>query len=326
MNDLMIGVIGAGGIARKHLDALKAVGGARITAVVDLDADRARWLTDETTAEFVSQPDQLIGKVDAVMVLTPPRARLDPVRVLVDAGMPIFCEKPLAATVPDAERLAEIVENGPGSPFMMGFMRRWHPPHAAVRAVLESGALGDVVQVLRQRIGRIDLPRGNWRSSPGQLCGITMESASHDLDLLRWLFGGIERATGEVVESRPDLPGFDESMVATLRFESGLSGALQVSWQSRLARNSLVVVGTEGTLALDGPTMWSSRTLTVVTTEGETVSESSTSDADDDGYTGQMAAFLALVRGEEVEHPGVHDGLATVRLSQAVLDHSAVAG
>lgn len=322
MNDLTIGIIGAGGIARKHLDALTTVGGARITAVVDLDADRARWITDETSAAFFTRPEQLIGDVDAVMVLTPPRARLEAVRVLVDAGMPIFCEKPLAATVPDAERLAEIVDNGPGAPFMMGFMRRWHPPHAEVRRVLESGSLGDVVQVLRQRIGRIDLPHGNWRSSPGQLCGITMESASHDLDLLRWLFGGIARATGEVVESRPDLPGFDESMVATLRFESGLTGALQVSWQSRLARNSLVVVGTEGSLALDGPGMWSSRTLSVTTAEGTTVSEFEPNDADDDGYTGQMAAFLALVRGDDVEHPGVHDGLATVRLSQSVLDHS----
>ncbi|UYN83457.1 MAG: Gfo/Idh/MocA family oxidoreductase [Microcella sp.] len=322
---MTFGVIGAGGIARKHLDAISAVGGARVTAVVDLDADRARWLTEATSAEFVSRPELLIGRVDAVLILTPPRARLDPVRTLVDAGMPIFCEKPLAATVADAELLAEIVESGPGAPFMMGFMRRWHPPHSAVRAVIESGALGEVVQVLRQRIGRIDLPQGNWRSSPGQLCGITMESASHDFDLLRWLFGDIARAAGEVVESRPELPGFDESMAATLRFETGLSGALQVSWQSRLARNSLTVVGTEGSLALDGPGMWSSRTLTVVTAEGETVREFSESDAIDDGYTGQMAAFLALVRGEHVEHPGVRDGLATVRLSQSVLDHSAAA-
>ncbi len=322
MTDIRIGIVGAGGIAKKHLEALRTVGGARISAVVDRSAEHAAWLTDETGARYCAGVDDLIEHVDAVMVLTPPRARIDPISALIAAGVPIFCEKPLAATVDDAERIAEIVESGPRAPFMMGFMRRWHPPHAALREVLASGELGTLVQVVRQRIGRIDLPEGNWRRSPGQLCGVTMESASHDIDLLRWLHGDIVAASGEVVQSRPELPGFDETMAATVRFASGLTGSLQVSWQSRLARNAIGIIGTEGAAILEGPGLWSSRTLTVATAEGERSHEFRAHERDDDGYVGQARAFLELARGGEPEHPSIADGLATVRVSQAILDSS----
>ncbi|GAA1996807.1 Gfo/Idh/MocA family protein [Microbacterium ulmi] len=319
---LRIGFVGGGGIAHRHADALARTGSAVVTDVVDLDESRVRWLTSEG-ASFRRRPEELVGAVDAVYVLTPPRVRRDTIAVLAGAGIPIFSEKPLAATLEDAAAIAEVVRESP-VPFMTGFMRRWHTPNRVFRDLVRSGAIGEPVQFFRQRIGRLDVPAGDWRTTPAQLCGVTVESASHDIDLLRWIGGDIVAATGHVDETRPDLPGFDETMGATLRFASGASAVLQVSWQSRVERNVLGVIGTLGTAVLEGSGLWTSSTLTVATADGTTTRAFSPDEADEDGYGGQAEGFVRLVRGEQVDHADAEDGLATVEISTRILRSSAV--
>lgn len=318
---LRIGFVGSGGIAHRHAEALARTGSAVVTDVVDLDESRAGWLTSQG-ARFHRSPDGLVGRVDAAYVMTPPRVRRDAIRTLAQAGIPIFCEKPLAATLEGAVEIARIVREHPVT-FMAGFMRRWHTPNRAFRDLVRSGAVGEPVQLFRQRIGRLDVPAGDWRTTPGQLCGVTVESASHDIDLLRWVAGDIVAASGHVSETRAELPGFDETMGATLRFASGASGVLQVSWQSRVARNALGVIGTLGTAVLEGPGLWTSATLTVATADGTSTRTFAAADAEDDGYLGQAEGFVRLVRGEDVEHADAEDGLATVEVSTRILRASA---
>lgn len=318
MADLRIGIVGAGGIARRHVQELAGLDGVRVTAVVDLDPVRARALAEQAGATVYARPAEAIPHIDAAYVLTPPRARLEIVTELAAAGLPVFCEKPLAATVEAAERLTEVVDAA-GIPFFVGFMRRWHPANVRLRALLASGAIGEPVQFFRRRVGRLDLAPGDWRTDTGQLCGVTVESASHDLDLLRWLAGDIADASGVVSETRPDLPGYDESMAATLRFASGATGVLQVSWRSGFARNELSVIGTEGTVVVTGVGMWTSREWRLERKGVETAETLPDEVADDDGYGAQAAAFVALARGATVDHPGVEDGLATVVASHRIL-------
>ncbi len=323
MADLRIGIIGAGGIARRHVQELGALDGVRVTAVVDLDPARARRLAAVAGARVAGGLADALSDIDAAYVLTPPRARIPIVAALAAAGVPVFCEKPLAASVDDAEALAEAV-TAAGTPFMVGFMRRWHPANLRLRDLLRSGAIGEPVQFFRRRVGRLDLPPGDWRTDAAQLCGVTVESASHDLDLLRWLAGDIADATGVVSETRPDLPGYDESMAATLRFAGGATGVLQVSWRSGFARNELSVIGTEGTVVVTGDGMWTSRKFRVERGGEETIETLPDEIADDEGYRAQASAFVALARGEAVDHPGVEDGLATVVASHRILASAAI--
>ena len=318
MSDLRIGIIGAGGIAQRHVQELGAFDGVRVAAVVDLDPERAGKLAASTGAAVYGRVAEALPEIDAAYVLTPPRARIPIVAALAAAGLPVFCEKPLAASVDEAEQLTEIV-TAAGAPFMVGFMRRWHPPNVRLKALLASGAIGEPVQFFRRRVGRLDLPPGDWRTDAAQLCGVTVESASHDLDLLRWLAGDIADAAGVVSETRPDLPGYDETMAATLRFASGATGVLQVSWRSGFARNELSVIGTAGTVVVTGDGLWTSRTWRVERDGEETTETLPDELADDDGYGAQAAAFVALARGEKVDHPGVEDGLATVVASHRIL-------
>src|SRR5690606_42048876 len=104
-----IGVIGTGGIARRHVQELIDIGDVAVTAVVDLDEEPTRWVTELTGARYYPRVQDLLPHVDAAYVLTPPRARADAISVLAGAGQANLREKTLAATDEDARRLHQIV-------------------------------------------------------------------------------------------------------------------------------------------------------------------------------------------------------------------------
>lgn len=313
-----IGFIGAGGIARHHVAHLLEHDDVEITAVVDPDPENAAWLAERTGARVLASTAAAIPHLDAAYVTTPPRVRIPIVQALAEQGRAIFCEKPLAATVADALTLTAIVEEH-GVPFMMGFMRRWHPPYRHLKELVEDGErLGAPLQLFRQRLGHLPPGAGNWRADADQLCGMTVESVSHDIDLFRWLGGEIVSARGEVLCSNPDLPGFDDTLAATIRFASGATGSLQVSWASLVQRNQCGVIGTRSAAVVAGGGMWSSETLDLAGSVAQLPRE----EADDLGYRGETAAFLALLEGTEAPIPGVRDGLRTVEISHEILASS----
>ncbi len=320
---IRIAIVGAGGISRRHISALQELDGTSVSAIVDINQSSAEALADRTGARAFPSVDEALGHFDAAYVLTPPRARVELIRTLAQAGKAVFCEKPLAATLQDAAEIASIVD-GAGTTFMMGFMRRWHPPYGLVKHALENGELGRPIQLFRQRLGFLPQSKGNWRVDAAQLCGLTVESASHDIDLLRWLGGEIVAATGVVHESNPELPGYDDTVAASLRFASGATGMLQVSWASRVQQNQLGVFGTDGADVITGAGLWASERLQR-SRSGQELPMSIDIDpvqANDDGYLGENRAFLALLRGEEVAHPNVQDGLRTVEISHDILASS----
>lgn len=319
-----IGIIGAGGISRRHVELiLQRPEEARITAAVDLTRENAQWLLDRTGATFHPDVASALDQIDAALVTTPPRSRVKLIRTLAEAGKPIFCEKPLAGTLEDARAIADIVEDT-GVPFMMGFMRRWHPPYAALKTIAQSERLGRPLQFYRRRMGTLEQREGNWRVSSGQLTGFTIESVSHDIDLLRWLGGEVVEARGEIIESRKDLPGYDDMVVATLRFQSGAVGMLQIAWSALLFENAVGIYGTEKAAVISGEGFWRSDRMVTRSRGDETSVEQTFPDeeADNAGYDGQMETFLALVRGETVDYPNVKDGLATVEISHKILASS----
>jgi predicted dehydrogenase len=324
MSQLAIGIVGTGNIAHRHVEELARISDqVKITAAVDLAADRAQWLTDQTGASFYPSVAEALDHIDAALVTTPPRGRVEVIRTLAEAGKAILCEKPIAGTVEEAHEIAELIERT-GVPFMAGFMRRWHPPYAELKRLIESGEMGRPLQLTRRRMGYIDLPADNWRVTSNQLTGITIESVSHDIDLLRWLGGEIVEVSGEVLESHAHLPGYDDMMAATLRFESGATGLLQVSWCSPVSENQVGVYGSEMAAVIDGAGMWRSdrmRTGTPASPDsGEKVFDEDV--AEEWGNRGQTETFVALARGEDVPHPGIADGVASVEISYQILNAS----
>ncbi len=325
MKKLRIGIVGSGGVSRTHVSELELLPGVEISGVVDLERSKAAWLVEKGVAYF-DGVTEMLEHIDAAVVTTPPRARVRIVAELARAGKGILCEKPIAGSWEDALAIQDVVSQT-GVPFMMGFMRRWHPPYAALKNAAQHHGLGRPLQLFRRRHGFLDIPEGNWRVSEGQLTGFTIESVSHDIDLLRWLGGNVVQARGEVISSRGENSAYDDMMVATLRFESGALGVIQSGWSSLVSDNAVGVLGTGSAAVIEGQGMWRSERLRVGSRDQQDVLARTFTDqeADDPGYCGQARAFVSLARGEEVDHPGVGDGVAALRISLDILGSSTAA-
>lgn len=312
---MKVALIGAGMIGVLHARVLSRMPDVEIAAIVDLDLQRATKVADEFGGTAAANISDVLPLIDAGYVLTPPRGRLEVIRTLAKAGKSIFCEKPMAATVAEGEEIQRVVRTS-GIPFMMGFMRRYAPTMVRVKEILRSGALGEITQVSYQRLGTAVPPAGNWRIDPAALCGMTVESVSHDIDLLRWLIGDIAQATGHVINTS-GLAGYDDNMVANLKFANGAAASLQASWTSRLAWNSIGIVGKSGALMIDGSGTFCFDRVRVI---GENGTQQDIvidrDEASDLGMVGENEAFIsALKSGRHADYPGVDDGLATLIVS-----------
>jgi myo-inositol 2-dehydrogenase / D-chiro-inositol 1-dehydrogenase len=183
---LSVGVIGTGGMGTRHaFNVHRAVGNARVSAVYDLDRDRARQVAGMCGQAFVfDDPERLINDphVDAVMIVSPDDTHASLTLACLQAGKPVLSEKPLATTVEDAVRVLE-AEVALGQRLVsVGFMRRFDPQHMAVKGTVVDGALGR--PLLFKGVHRnAAVPYGTTGET------ILINSAGHDFDSARWLLG-----------------------------------------------------------------------------------------------------------------------------------------
>src|ERR1700710_3042671 len=139
---LRIGVIGAGRIGAFHVRTLLALSGTAAVTVCEADAARAARLAVELGVAIVATPEQLLAPgIDAVVIATPPPTHAPMIRLAAEAGLPAFCEKPVALELSVLDELIDDVERA-GTLVQIGFQRRFDAGYLAARAVIADGSLG----------------------------------------------------------------------------------------------------------------------------------------------------------------------------------------
>jgi predicted dehydrogenase len=318
---LRIGLIGAGGIARQHLEALRGVEDVRVVAVADPLLERAQALAAPLGAAATADHRAAIEAADAVWVCTPPSVRRQAIVDAAAAGRHVMSEKPLAATVEDGLAIVEAVERA-GVRAIVDFNNRFRWPFLKMKELVDSGELGQVVSVWCHRIGGSTNPsRGSWRHDPRFVTGFTIESLSHDIDHVRWLAGPIAGAVGTVERTIADLPTFDNTMSALLYLERGGSAQLHASWASAVAAGQRGVIGTKGAVVVEGQSIWD---LTRVRWRSDDSADEQVVDlrgpiATDMGYRAMARHFVDCVRRGVAPTPTLRDGLAALEVSLAIL-------
>jgi predicted dehydrogenase len=322
------GFIGAGNMARVHAAALKKVEDFKIAGFFDTNQAVAEARVQEFGGTVFRSQEELLDNADAVWVLTPPRAHRDPVVAALDHGRAVYCEKPMSTTLADARDMVEAAERN-NVPLMTGFNNRFRPQLIRVHDAVATGAIGEVLHCWSRRLGYSrHAPEADWRTSKDQLAGMTIQSCSHDIDMLRYVVGEITTVSGLIASSLPEVEGYDDNLSAALQFESGTIGTIQSSWSSHLGSGSRGVVGTKGSASVEGPDLW---TFTHVRErydpEGtEDVSWYTRKVADDKGYVGANLSFARAIR--EGTQPGAtgYDGLRALEVSLALLESARTGG
>jgi myo-inositol 2-dehydrogenase/D-chiro-inositol 1-dehydrogenase len=318
MDITRVGIIGAGWMAAQHGAVLTALDGVEVSAVCDVDRERAASLAGRTGARVRPDWRDLLDReeLDAVFVCVPPLAHREPAVQALRRGLAVYLEKPIARTMPDAAAITEAAEQS-GAVCAVGY--QWHA----------LSLLGD----LREMLGGqppgllVGISIGPTESRPWFLDrraggGNLLERGSHHLDLIRAVGG--EVASVQAAASKIRLGGaaqggdIDDAVTIMLGLESGALATVVVAWTRPGQPGSyhLDVVAPRATLRLDLDPEYA---LTG-TSDGQQVSRHAEAPA----LTASVSRFLQAARDHEPAAVACPPGNAAGTLAVAIAAEQAL--
>jgi myo-inositol 2-dehydrogenase/D-chiro-inositol 1-dehydrogenase len=182
---MKLGLIGLGRIGAFHAATLAALETVDRLVVTDAVPAVTAEVAARVGAEPADSPEKLLAAgVDGVLIASSTGTHAELTLAAVAAGIPVFCEKPLAGTPAEGERVAAAV-HASGVPVQVGFPRRFDPAFLAVRAAVEAGQLGALRTVRSTTLDPAPPPAAYIAGSGG----IFHDCAVHDFDAVRWVTG-----------------------------------------------------------------------------------------------------------------------------------------
>jgi myo-inositol 2-dehydrogenase / D-chiro-inositol 1-dehydrogenase len=218
-----VGLVGAGAVGARHARTLAAFDDVEVAGVCDPVAAAAGALAAELGVPVVEDLDRLLrAGLDAVWLCVPPFAHGDLELAVVRAGLPFFVEKPLAADLPVARRVAGAVAAA-GLPTATGY--HWRHLDTVERA---RQVVGGRVRLVAARWWGTTPPAA-WWSRQDRSGGQVVEQATHVLDLVRLLAGEVAEVVGAAAPSSVEARDVPDATAAVLRFASGAVGTVNTS-------------------------------------------------------------------------------------------------
>src|SRR6185295_2908607 len=314
------GLIGTGRIADDRiLPGINACAGNELVAVVSRDQGRADTFAKKFGAEHAyTNYDDLLRNPDVTVVAihTPNSQHAGQAIAAARAGKHVFCDKPMATTVADAERIVREWEKA-GVKLGVNFHNRFMPCFVDTRRIIESGEIGDVqiVQVEASPGARPGGRLGTWRTEPATAgLGTSYSIGVHVYDILRYLLASEVTMVSAFFDTPRNV--MEETNLSLLRFANGVLGQLSVHEKTPYPHNDFVVYGSKGRILGRGLTRSRAGGQLLVTTEdGKT---RTTEYPSTNAHAACVAAFSkALIEGRDPAPSGI-DGLRSAQLTEAM--------
>jgi predicted dehydrogenase len=236
---------------------------ADFVGIWDDDPARGQEAAARHGVRFWPDLEGLLGACEAVGITSETVQHAPLVEAAARHGRHVLCEKPLAATHDDCDRIARAVA-GSGIVFMQSFPKRLDPVNHELCRLVESGELGRLalVRVRHGHFHGLDPAfRRAWYVDPARSGGgALLDEGVHAADLLRWLLGEPESVTATVSGTALGLPGEDTAVVV-FRFPGGVLGEIATGVVFVAGDNSVELYGTGGMAVLSGVDL-ASRDLT----------------------------------------------------------------
>lgn len=336
MQRIRVAVIGAGLIGRKHIELVRANPTCELVAICDADPNARNTAKQHGVRFYQNYPTLLAEQpIDGVIIATPTQLHAAVGIACAEQGIPMLIEKPIAATLAEAEGLVNNAEEQ-NVPILVGHHRRHNPLVQAARQVVQSGQIGRLTAVsahwlLQKPDDYFDVA---WRQQrPGG--GPALINLIHDVDNLRFICGEI---TQFFAQTSAATRGFDveDTLSINLRFANGALGTILASdatpapWSYELttgenlayphvAEDCYHFCGTEGALAFPQMKLWRYEhqeqrgwlhPLAFSTVPVETA----------DPLVAQLAHFCRVIRGQEAPLVSARDATTSLAALLAILE------
>ncbi len=240
---LKTAVIGVGSMGRNHVRVYRELDGVKLVGVSDNNKETAEKIGATYSAPHYTDYLQMIDecKPDLVTLAVPTLLHYEMGMELIERGVHVLIEKPIASTIEEGEKLVETAQKK-GVILGVGHIERFNPAVMELRRRLREGMAGRVYQLHASRLSPY----------PARIrdAGVVIDLASHDIDLMRYLMDEpITRVFGETLQS---INSDREDMFnGLMRFQSGVVGVLNVNWITPTKIRRLTVTGARGMFTCD---------------------------------------------------------------------------
>lgn len=234
LEDLRFGVVGWGYWGPKIARNLDTLPHASVAMIADLDIHRLASLkTTRPWMKTTSDPEELFrSDVDAVVIVTPVRTHFKLARQALLHGKHVLVEKPLTATVEEAEELVALAREQ-GRVLMVGHTFEYNPAVNELRSLIQSGELGKIYSIETERLNL-----GLFR----QDINVIWDLAPHDLSILLYLLG--TRPSRVKVQAHAHLQRHIQDVAhLDLEFDDGMNAHIHVSWLHPQKVRRVTVIG-----------------------------------------------------------------------------------
>jgi predicted dehydrogenase len=236
---MRFGLVGLGQMGRHHARILSESEEVDFVGAVDPMGDRHRVMRGGSLFDRVS--DLIEAGIDAAVVAVPTVQHHEVAVEMAEAGVHTLIEKPLAESVPVAEKIRDAFAGGPALA-AVGHVERFNSSLQELKRRLEAGELGRVISIATERVGPF----------PNRIqdVGVVKDLATHDIDIVTWIGGApFAEVQGELAHKmgRPH----EDLVVAIGRLENDIVASMNVNWLTPVKRRSVSVLGEKGALVAD---------------------------------------------------------------------------
>lgn len=239
MTNLRAGLVGLGIMGQNHARVLSSLDGVDLVAVADPQGDTRKVLPDQ---HILTSIDEVISKgVDYCVIAAPTAFHEEISMKLIDAGIHILIEKPIAHTVESAMRI-EAAAKSKGIIGAVGHIERFNAALQQARTRIQAGELGEIYQISTRRLGPF----------PSRIAdvGVVMDLATHDIDLTAWISDASYKSVSAQSAIRSGRA--HEDLVAIVaQLSNGIVANHLVNWLSPLKERKTIITGEKGTYVVD---------------------------------------------------------------------------
>ncbi len=334
MPEVKIAIAGAGVIGKRHAAAIAECENIELVGFAD-PFSGSQQVASQAKVPLFDNVGTLIEAVkpDGVIISTPTQAHFEPTMIALNAGVHVLVEKPIMASLEEAEQVVALSEKA-GLHVLVGHQRRYYRLVQKAREMIRGGKLGKLVTVsglwnMRKNESYYEPDwRKKWQAGP------ILTNFIHEIDLLRYVCGEVVTISAETSNA---VMGFEKEDAAAIimRFESGVLGTFLLSdqatspWSWELAtgenaafpktgQNAIRFMGTKAALDFPNLTLWHHGEATPDWNHamvGEDLSETI-----EDAYVAQMTHFAEVIRGFQSPRINGRDATETLRATLAVFD------
>ncbi len=243
MKKLGVAVIGTGFWGKNHARVYKELTETDLIAICDIDSERAKNVAKQFAATPYTNAEKMLKNkdIEAVSICTWSINLSKEAARAVEAGRHVLVEKPMAENVEQANELLKAAGRKEVH-LTVGFLMRFIPGLQRIKTAIEEKAIGDLVCATAKRVSQ-------WPERIGDV-GVVKDTAIHDIDVMRYLFGedpvAVYAKTGSMRHTK-----FEDYSQIMLTFKGGKSAFIESNWLTPYKTRILTVTGSEAIMKLD---------------------------------------------------------------------------